>query len=660
MKKIIENLSREIKTFRFYDAKASYSAGLFHKKNLLRMAGLVLVLSFFLFIPFGSDGLNIAHAGWFGDITGGAIKGILDIVGFTAGAVAEIAFQVLSWLLEFVWMPILSWVLVVVGNLFDQVITFSLSTSIISSLQGIKDGWAIVRDLINLSFIFLLLYIAINTMLGTSGSADKKILANLVIAAIFINFSYYITGLIIDAGNIVALAFRGAIKAGSGGTGGLGTMIMNAIKVSELYAPSGFGSTALLSVGIRTFVMGLSIYAIGAATLLFIVRIITFIILLILSPIGFVGNLSPKFAEQSKKWWNSLIGQTLVAPVFLFFFYVIARLVENNNFFNVISSNSPTSGAEIGMSYYFNFVIIIGLLLTAVKLSKQFSGELGGKVVGFAGSLGKIGVGLLGAGTLSGLAMAGRASLGRGASMMLAKTEKGLLGAKSEGGIKGFGANLALKSLKKTESGSFDVRSTGVGKTGLGLVKGVKFGKAGGKGGFKKSFEKTVEKQRGDVKDMTDEQKRSYAKNVLQKPIWAGGQRVDPNSLLGKMSKKVQAGEIIKKEAGLKINKKVTDDEIKNLNEEIKRDSDTLNQVKNRKTEWATKQGEMLDLKEKIEANERKIKDSKERLKTIKKEIEDATGKYEKKEKTEELKDIIRDIAGDKKEDKWDKEDKEE
>lgn len=578
---------------------------LFQKKNFLRITGFVLILSFFLFIPVGIGGMKVAHASWFSDV-------ILDVAGFGANTIASIAAEVLSWLLEWVWIPILSWVLTVVGNLFDQALNFSLNMANLSSLQGIKDGWMIVRDLINLSFIFLLLYIAINTMLGTSNSADKKILANLVIAAILINFSYFITGLIIDAGNIVALAFRNAIHT-SGQSGGLGALIMNAIKVAELYEPSGFGYSSFISVGIRSFVVGLSIYAIGAATLLFIVRVVSFIILLILSPIGFVGSLSPKFAEQSKNWWTNLINQTLVAPIFLFFFYIIARITEGGGFFkNMLDTNS---GANIDVTYYFNFVIIIGLLLTAVKLSKKFGGELGGKVVGFAGTLGKIGVGLLGAASLGGLAMAGRAGLGRGASAILSKTGKGLAEAGSERGIKGLGARLALRSLKGTEKASFDIRGTEIGKKTLGLAKGISFGKAGGSGGFKEKIKETAREERkkmGELFGTNEKQKERYAQEVLQKPFWARGKKIDPESLLGKMSKNVQAGAMIEKESGLRSDMKDEMENIKILREQIKND---------------------LTLKDNQRAEMKiKIKDSRENITYIREELKELAGEPKKKD----------------------------
>ena len=396
----------------------------------------------------------------------------------------------------------------------------------------------------------------------------KKTLANLVVAIILINFSMFIAGLIIDAGNIVALAFRGAIVT-KGADGGLGAIMMNAMKLSEAYEPSGFGYSSFISAAVRAILMSVTIYAFFMAAMLFIVRIISFIILLILSPIGFIGSLSPKFAEQSKKWWTTLINQTLVAPIFLFFFYIIAQITTSEGLFK----NTLGTTTNLDVTYYFNFAIIIGLILTAVKLSKQFSGELGGKVANFAGTVGKLALGAAGAATIGGLAVAGRAGLGRGASMILAKTEKGLAEAGSKSGIGGLGARFALRGLKGTEKASFDIRGTELGKKTLGLAKGISFGKEKGKGGFKEAVKEKTRKERVKIGEMfgTNEvQKERYAEEVLQKPIWAGGRKIDSNSLLGKMSKKVQAGATISKESGIRIELNTELEKLKNHRENIR------------------------------------------------------------------------------------------
>ena len=526
------------------------------KKTIIKFAKYGLLLFFLFLIP-----SNIAHAGWFGDI-------IMDVTAFAADAIATVAAQVLSWLVEWVWIPILSWILTVMGNLLDQSINFSLDMTNIIGIPGIRIGWVIIRDLINMTFIFILLYIAISTILGTDGAATKKTLANLVVAIILINFSMFIAGLIIDAGNIVALAFRGAIVT-KGADGGLGAIMMNAMKLSEAYEPSGFGYSSFISAAVRAILMSVTIYAFFMAAMLFIVRIISFIILLILSPIGFIGSLSPKFAEQSKKWWTTLINQTLVAPIFLFFFYIIAQITTSEGLFK----NTLGTTTNLDVTYYFNFAIIIGLILTAVKLSKQFSGELGGKVANFAGTVGKLALGAAGAATIGGLAVAGRAGLGRGASMILAKTEKGLAEAGSKSGIGGLGARFALRGLKGTEKASFDIRGTELGKKTLGLAKGISFGKEKGKGGFKEAVKEKTRKERVKIGEMfgTNEvQKERYAEEVLQKPIWAGGRKIDSNSLLGKMSKKVQAGATISKESGIRIELNTELEKLKNHRENIR------------------------------------------------------------------------------------------
>lgn len=527
-----------------------------NKKLVLKFAKYGLLLFFLFLIP-----SNIAHAGWFGDI-------IMDVTAFAADAIATVAAQVLSWLVEWVWIPILSWILTVMGNLLDQSINFSLDMTNISGIPGIRIGWVIIRDLINMTFIFILLYIAISTILGTDGAATKKTLANLVVAIILINFSMFIAGLIIDAGNIVALAFRGAIVT-KGADGGLGAIMMNAMKLSEAYEPSGFGYSSFISAAVRAILMSVTIYAFFMAAMLFIVRIISFIILLILSPIGFIGSLSPKFAEQSKKWWTTLINQTLVAPIFLFFFYIIAQITTSEGLFK----NTLGTTTNLDVTYYFNFAIIIGLILTAVKLSKQFSGELGGKVANFAGTVGKLALGAAGAATIGGLAVAGRAGLGRGASMILAKTEKGLAEAGSKSGIGGLGARFALRGLKGTEKASFDIRGTELGKKTLGLAKGISFGKEKGKGGFKEAVKEKTRKERvkmGEMFGTNEIQKERYAEEVLQKPIWAGGRKIDSNSLLGKMSKKVQAGATISKESGIRIELNTELEKLKNHRENIR------------------------------------------------------------------------------------------
>ena len=62
------------------------------------------------------------------------------------------------------------------GTLFNASIQFSLTGKVFDANENtmIKDGWTLVRDLLNLVFIFILLFAAISTILQLGGFEIKK------------------------------------------------------------------------------------------------------------------------------------------------------------------------------------------------------------------------------------------------------------------------------------------------------------------------------------------------------------------------------------------------------------------------------------------------------------------------------------------------------
>src|SRR3989344_1416303 len=75
-----------------------------------------------------------------------------------------------------------------------------------SRITTINEAWSVIRDLANMSFIFVLLYAAIKTILGT-GSDTKNLIVKIIVVAILINFSLFFTKVVIDASNVLAIAF---------------------------------------------------------------------------------------------------------------------------------------------------------------------------------------------------------------------------------------------------------------------------------------------------------------------------------------------------------------------------------------------------------------------------------------------------------------------
>ena len=73
----------------------------------------------------------------------------------------------------------------------------------------------VTRDLANMFFIFILLYIAIATILEIAAYNAKALLARLIIVALLLNFSLFFTRVIIDASNIWGSAFYDRISSAS-------------------------------------------------------------------------------------------------------------------------------------------------------------------------------------------------------------------------------------------------------------------------------------------------------------------------------------------------------------------------------------------------------------------------------------------------------------
>src|SRR3989338_4333342 len=119
----------------------------------------------------------------------------------------------------------LSWVILQVAGFFLQITAAIMELAIVMTIQMdlsklavVTVGWTAVRDFANMFFIFALLYIAIQTILGLAGGGAKRVLAHVIIAALLINFSLFATKVVIDSGNILAVTIWDKIQTQQGST----------------------------------------------------------------------------------------------------------------------------------------------------------------------------------------------------------------------------------------------------------------------------------------------------------------------------------------------------------------------------------------------------------------------------------------------------------
>src|SRR3989338_8254606 len=103
--------------------------------------------------------------------------------------------------------------LAAVANVFNYVLGMTLDNANYSAVGAIKEGWAFSRDVVNLFFIFILLFIAIATILQIESYGAKKLLVWLVLVALLVNFSLIASQFIIYATNSLGILFYQSISA---------------------------------------------------------------------------------------------------------------------------------------------------------------------------------------------------------------------------------------------------------------------------------------------------------------------------------------------------------------------------------------------------------------------------------------------------------------
>ncbi len=215
------------------------------------------------------------------------------------------------------------------GYMLDQSISYTLDSSIYKSVSAIQVGWTAVRDFSNMFFIFILLYIAIITILGMAKSSTKTLVAHVIISALLINFSLFFTQVVIDAGNILALGFWNKMITQQGTVSGpsASAFFMEGFRVQTEFDSVTDGTGAKVKITKSTEIMiylgGAAVsfvagYVFLAGAVMMIIRSVTLMILMITSPFAFLSFGLPKRGEFWGKWTGQLVGATFMAPAFIF------------------------------------------------------------------------------------------------------------------------------------------------------------------------------------------------------------------------------------------------------------------------------------------------------------------------------------------------------
>lgn len=439
----------------------------------------------------------------------------------TAGKIIAPIISGLAWLI----MKILSLFLMIAGLLlnFTLDVTVLQMADRIKGMTGINIAWKVLRDLMNIGFIFMLLYQGIRLIISQDSiDSIRKFIIGIVLASLLINFSLFFTKVIIDASNIATIGIYNTIigdtdSKSTGADRGLSNAFMNALGVQQFFswdATNPIGNVEddyshMTSNIMACILIIITTVVFLAISIMFIVRYVVLIFLLALSPVAYMGMAFKGLEKMSSKWWATLWGQVIFAPLYMLMTWVTLTLIAGN--FTTSSATIELGSTTVAASanIFFNFAIIIGLTIASLFIAKDYSTQGAGEVKKFSEGMMSFAGGAVFGGAGAGL----RNTVGR---LGLRGTNVEELEARvAKGGVDGQRAQARLALA----TGSFDARKSKVVESttsaaGINFGKGLPFNPKAGEGGRAAVLS-------GNKKDR-EEDMDAVMKDYVNKRNWAG------------------------------------------------------------------------------------------------------------------------------------------
>ena len=389
--------------------------------------------------------------------------------------------------------------------LFSYTVSLSLN-SVAYALDFLSEGWTTVRDLANMAFILILVYIAFMIMFQAETTGTIRMLAWVIFIALIINFSFFLTRVVIDSGNILAVQFYNAIPQtpastlngttgltafGGSGVKDLSYSIMEAVGLQSLFNTASFDaaqkaagdsvtgglivlSLVYLSVAVMFWMLFFVFLQVGIK---FLMRIVVLWFLIMAAPLAFVAKAVPRDSVRKyyDTWQSYLIKFSFYPAIFLFIYLLIIKFVQqmlSSQSGNLISTifNGQTTQAALGASQSsagfavagaianvsIRMGFVIAMFYIALKASDWIVQEGSNAAYNLTGRLTGAALGTA--------AFAGRVGLGGVIGGTIARQPR-----LAEGGILARGLWNTGRFLNK---GTYDVRNLPGTKGGLGLLGG--------------------------------------------------------------------------------------------------------------------------------------------------------------------------------------------
>ncbi|MFA6278620.1 MAG: hypothetical protein WCS97_02320 [Candidatus Paceibacterota bacterium] len=391
-------------------------------------------------------------------------------------------------------MSLFAWLVGVAAITLDNAVYYTVVTmgDYVSKLSAIGVAWRILRDLANILLIFGFIGSGIAIILNVDQYGfGTKLLPKLLIAAVLINFSLFVSEAMIDGTNLVATQFYTQINGGkpSGAKNfdkvsvqndGISNKIMSQVGLQTIYG-NGAVKTEIFQAG-NTWVIGfmaillfiVTAFVMFSLAFILIARFVALIFLILVSPVAFMGWAVPWLEYRMSQWWKHFTEQIITAPVLLLLLYVALAVITDAHFltgFCIPAAGSTNlnctpdwtgfaNGNFTGFaSMMLSFLVAMGLLMIVVIKAKSMSAVGADLATKGAGKL-----------TFGATAWAGRATVGTAIGRGLLGNRLIKRGAVSDNRFIKYGSRALSFTGKRLQNRTFDVRNMPGAQSGLGSL----------------------------------------------------------------------------------------------------------------------------------------------------------------------------------------------
>lgn len=279
-------------------------------------------------------------------------------------------------------------------KIFALVILVSAYNDFVTS-KAVTKGWVLIRDICNMFFVLILLLVAFAQILHVEKFSLKKLLPKVIIAAVLVNFSKLICGLIIDFSQVVMMTFVNGYAATAGANLIDGLRLSELLKFSSQSAwegsssgePSPPGTVEIfLALLMGLFVLIMTCIVTFFILVLLLLRIVQLWILVVLSPFAFLLASVPigGMEKRASEWWQKFGWTAAVGPFMAFFLWLSLLIMSDPAGMFTMDTAAIEAKSKGGAVSSFSLLDNIGqsaiglaMLMASLMIAQEAGGVVG-------------------------------------------------------------------------------------------------------------------------------------------------------------------------------------------------------------------------------------------------------------------------------------------